>query len=95
MFEMEITIFNQGVVLEEVNLATKVIPQLKEPDWKLCSNHGIMKVEKLGMVVFGILEKKGIKPGLLVVPVYIGKASVWEGSTEVKRKRNIYIYIYI
>jgi hypothetical protein len=54
-----------------------------------------MKVEKLGMVVFGILEKKGIEPGLLVVPVYIGKASVWEGSTEVKRKRNIYIYIYI
>jgi hypothetical protein len=50
-----------------------------------------MKVEKLGMVVFGILEKKDIEPGLLVVPVYIGKASVWEGSTEVKRKRNIYI----
>jgi len=33
LFEMEITIFNQGVVLEDVNLATKVMPPLKEPNW--------------------------------------------------------------
>jgi hypothetical protein len=76
--KIEATIFNQGVVLKEVNLATKVILSLKEPEWKLCSSHGIMKVKKLGMAVFGVLEEKSIELGLLVVSVCIGKADVLE-----------------
>jgi len=89
--KIEATIFNQGVVLKEVNLATKVIPSLKKLEWKLCSSHGIMKVKKPGMVVFGVLEEKSIEPCLLVVPVCIGKVVVLEWCTEVYRKRNWFV----
>jgi hypothetical protein len=76
--KIEATIFNQGVILKEVNLATKVISSLKELEWKLCSSHGIMKVKKPGMVVFGVLGEKSIEPCLLVVLVCIGKVVVLE-----------------
>jgi hypothetical protein len=78
---MEITIFNPRVIFKEVNLTTKIVPPLKEPDKKLCSSHGIMKVEKPRMAMFGVLEEKGIKLGLLVIPVCIGKTGVCEGCT--------------
>ena len=43
---MEVTVFNQRMVFEVVNMTTIVIPPLEEPEWEVCSIHVIMEVEK-------------------------------------------------
>jgi hypothetical protein len=55
IFEIEVTIFNQRMVFEVVNVTTIVIPPLEEPDGKVCSIHCIMEVEKPRMAMVVIL----------------------------------------
>jgi len=55
IFEMEVTIFNQRMFFEVVNMTSKIVPPLEEPEGKVCSIHDTMKVEKLRMVMVLIL----------------------------------------
>jgi len=55
IFEMEVTIFNQRMFLEVVNMTTIIVPPLEEPKGEVCSIHGIMEVEKPRMAVVLIL----------------------------------------
>jgi len=50
---MEVTIFNQRMVFEVVNVTTIVVPLFEEPEGKVFSIHCIMEVEKprIAMVV--------------------------------------------
>jgi hypothetical protein len=52
---MEVTIFNQRMFFEVVNMTSKIVPPLEEPEGKVCSIHDTMKVEKLRMVMVLIL----------------------------------------
>jgi hypothetical protein len=71
VFEMKVTIFNQRMVFEKVNMTTKVILPSEKPNWEFCRCHGMMKVKKPGMAMVCILEIEGIKTCLLVIPVCI------------------------
>jgi hypothetical protein len=55
IFEMEITIFNQRMFFEVVNMTTIVVPPLEELEGDVCSIHGIMEVEKPRMAMVLIL----------------------------------------
>jgi hypothetical protein len=52
---MEVKIFNQRVYFEVVNMTTKVVPPLEEPEGEVCSIHDIMEVEKPRMAMVLIL----------------------------------------
>jgi hypothetical protein len=52
---MEITIFNQRMFFEVVNMTTIVVPPLEELEGDVCSIHGIMEVEKPRMAMVLIL----------------------------------------
>jgi hypothetical protein len=53
---MKVTIFNQRMVFEKVNMTTKVIPPSEKPNWEFYRCHGMMKVKKPGMAMVCILE---------------------------------------
>jgi hypothetical protein len=55
IFEMEVTIFNQRMLLEVVHMTTIIVPPLEEPKGEVCSIHGIMEIEKPRVVVVLIL----------------------------------------
>jgi len=55
IFEMEVTIFNQRVFFEVVNMTTTVVPPLEEPEGEICSVHDTMEVEKPRMAMVLIL----------------------------------------
>ena len=55
IFEMEVTIFNQRVFFEVVNMTTIVVPPLEEPEGEVCSVHDTMEVEKPRMAMVLIL----------------------------------------
>jgi hypothetical protein len=42
-FEMKITILNQRMVFEGVNMTTKIVPPLEEPEGEVCSNMPLWK----------------------------------------------------
>jgi hypothetical protein len=52
---MEVTIFNQRVFFEVVNMTTIVVPPLEEPEGEVCSVHDTMEVEKPRMAMVLIL----------------------------------------
>jgi hypothetical protein len=52
---MEVTIFNQRMFFEVVNMTTIVVPPLEEPGGEVCSIHGIIEVEKPRMAMVLIL----------------------------------------
>ena len=55
IFEMEVTIFNQMMFFEAVNMTTIVVPPLVEPEGEVCSIHDTVEVEKPGMAMVLIL----------------------------------------
>jgi hypothetical protein len=55
IFEMEVTIFNQRMFFEVVNMTTIVVPPLEEPEGDVCSIHDTMEVEKPRMAMVLIL----------------------------------------
>jgi hypothetical protein len=55
IFEMEVTIFNQMMFFEVVNMTTIVVPPLEEPEGEVCSIHDTVEVEKPGMAMVLIL----------------------------------------
>jgi hypothetical protein len=55
IFEMEVTIFNQMMFFEVVNMTTIVVPPLEEPEGKVYSIRGTMEVEKPRMAMVLIL----------------------------------------
>jgi len=69
---MEITIFNQRMFFEVVNMTTKIVPPLEELEGEVCSIHDTMEVEKPRMAMILILYREGIEPCLLVIPIRIG-----------------------
>jgi len=54
-FEMEITILNQRMVFEVVNMTAKIVPPLEELEGEVCSIHAIMEVKKPRMATVLIL----------------------------------------
>jgi hypothetical protein len=83
IFEMEVTIFNQRMFFEVVNMTTIVVQPLEEPEGEVCSIHNTMEVEKPRMAMVLILLEEGIEPCLLVIPIRIGSIEVLGVCTEV------------
>jgi len=52
---MEISVFNQGMVFEEVNMRTKIISPLEEPNREICRFHGVMKIKEPRMAMICVL----------------------------------------
>jgi hypothetical protein len=52
---MEITILNQRMVFEVVNMTAKIVPPLEELEGEVCSIHAIMEVKKPRMATVLIL----------------------------------------
>jgi hypothetical protein len=52
---MEVTIFNQRMFFEVVNMTTKVVPPLEESEEEVCSINDTMEVEKPRMAMVLIL----------------------------------------
>jgi hypothetical protein len=55
IFEMKVTIFNQRMFFEVVNMTTIVVPPLEEPEGEVCSIHDTIEVEKPRMAMVLIL----------------------------------------
>jgi hypothetical protein len=52
---MEVSIFNQRMFFEVVNMTTKVVPPMEEPEGKVCSIHSTIEVKKPRMAMVLIL----------------------------------------
>jgi hypothetical protein len=52
-----------------INMTTEIVPPLEEPEGEVCSIDVTVKIKEPRVAMILILEEKGIKPGLLVIPV--------------------------
>jgi hypothetical protein len=55
IFEIEVTIFNQRMFFEVVDMTTIVVPLLEELEGEVCSIHDTIEVEKPRMTMVLIL----------------------------------------